>query len=235
MQRPDVQPDHADDDERQQVVQRIEAIERRIADRKAAPQPGDDRIADAGDRREQVGDHGRRPEAHLAPRQHVAHEAGGDHQEEQDHAEDPQHLARLLVGAVIHAARDMDIDGEEEERRAVGVDVAQEPAVIHVAHDAFDGIEGEIDIRRVMHRQHDAGDDLHAQHEGQDAAERPPIVQIARRRISDEGGINEAPDRQPLFEPLHEGALRLIGRVSAHSRTLCLTGFADPDFRVGYE
>jgi len=83
-----------------------------------------------------------------------------------------KHLARLLVGTVIHAARDMDIDGGEEERRAIGVNIAQQPAVIDVAHDAFDRIEGEIDVRRVMHRQHDAGHDLHAQHEAEDAAER---------------------------------------------------------------
>ncbi len=43
VQRPDVQHDDAGDDERQQVVQRIEAVERRIADGIAAPQPGDDR------------------------------------------------------------------------------------------------------------------------------------------------------------------------------------------------
>ena len=40
VQRPDVQHDHADDHERQQVVQRVEAVQRRIADRVAAPQPG---------------------------------------------------------------------------------------------------------------------------------------------------------------------------------------------------
>ena len=133
-----------------------------------------------------------------------------------------KHLARLLVGAVIHAAGDVGVNGGKEERSAVGMQVAQQPAVIDVAHDRFDGDEGEIDMRRVMHRQHDAGDDLHAQHEGQNAAERPPVVQVARGRISDEGRINQAHDRQPPLHPLHEWALRLIGRMSAHDRTLCL-------------
>ncbi len=220
VQRPDVQHDHADDHERQQVVQRVEAVERRIADRKAAPQPGDDRLADDRNGREQVGDDGRRPEAHLAPRQHVAHEAGHDHEQQQDHAEDPQHLARVLVGAVIHAAEHVDVGGEEEHRRAVGVDVAQQPAVVHVAHDVLDGVEGEVDMRRVVHREHDAGDDLHRQHEGEDAAEGPPVVQIARDRIDDEGGVDQPRDRQPRLHPFHEGVLRLVGRMSAHDRTL---------------
>jgi hypothetical protein len=37
-----------------------------------------------------------------------------------------------------------------------------------------------IGMRRVVHRQHDAGDDLRAEQERQDAAERPPVVQVAR-------------------------------------------------------
>src|ERR1700686_4549333 len=87
-------------------------------------------------------------------------------------------------------------------------------------------------MRRVMHRQHDAGDDLHAEHEGQNAAERPPVVQVARGRIGDEGGVDEAHDRQPPLEPLHEWALRLIGRMSAHNRTLCLIRLAGHPIRA---
>ena len=230
VQRPDVQHHHAGDHERQQVVQRVEAVERRIADRVAAPQPGDDGVADAGNGREQIGDHGRGPEAHLAPDQHVAHEAGRHHQQIDDDAEDPEHLARLLVGAVIQAAEHVDVDGEEEHRRAVGVQIAQQPAVIDVAHDRFDRLEGEVDMRRVVHRQHDAGDDLHAEHERQDAAEGPPVVQVARRRVGDERGMNQAADRQPLLEPLQRDWLRLVGRGS----TRCDRS-ADLNFGVGNE
>jgi len=97
VQRPDVQHDHAGDHERQQIVQREEPVQRRIADRIAAPQQGDDAVADIGNGGEQVGDDGGAPEAHLAPRQHIAHEAGRHHQEVDDDAEDPQDLARLLV------------------------------------------------------------------------------------------------------------------------------------------
>ena len=142
VQRHDMQRHHADDDERQQVVQREEAVERRVVDREAAPQPGHDRLADHRDGREQVGDDGGAPEAHLAPRQHVAHERGRHHQQQDDDAQDPQQLARRLVGAVVHAAEDVDVDGDEEERRAVHVQVAHQPALRHVAHDALDRVEG---------------------------------------------------------------------------------------------
>jgi hypothetical protein len=114
----------------------------------------------------------------------------------------------------------VDVDGEEEHRGAVGVQVAQQPTEVDVAHDRFDRLEGEIDMRRVVHRQHDAGDDLHPEHEREDAAEGPPIVQVARRRIGDERGMHQAADRQPLLEPLQNAIGRLVGRVSAHDQPI---------------
>ncbi len=39
-----------------------------------------------------------------------------------------------------------------------------------------------------MHRQHDAGDELDHQHQRQDAAEGPPVVEVlGRREIQDTG------------------------------------------------
>ena len=162
VQRPDVQHNHARDHERQQVMQREEAVQRRIADRIAAPQQRHDAVANIGHGREQVGDDGGAPEAHLAPRQHVPHEAGRHHQQIDDDTEDPEHLARLLIRPVIKAAEHVDVDGEEEHRRAGGMDVAEQPAEIDVADDQFDRSEGEIGMRRVVHRQDHAGQDLHA-------------------------------------------------------------------------
>ena len=46
--------------------------------------------------------------------------------------------------------------------------VAHQPAVLDIAHDPLDTVEGRVHVRRVMHRQHDAGDDLeHQGHSGQ--------------------------------------------------------------------
>src|SRR3546814_1856401 len=66
VQRQDVDDDHADDDERQQVVQREEAVQRRIVDREAAPQPRHDRLADQRNRGEQV-----RSEEHTSELQSI--------------------------------------------------------------------------------------------------------------------------------------------------------------------
>ncbi len=109
-----MQHDDACNHEWQQVVQREEAVERRIVDRKTTKQQFLYAGADKRNGREEPGDNGCTPEAHLAPWQNIAHEGCCHHQEEDDHTQNPQHFARLLVGAVIHAAENMDIDGNEE-------------------------------------------------------------------------------------------------------------------------
>ena len=144
----------------------------------------------------QVGDHGRAPEGHLPPGQHIAHEARGHHQQVDHNAENPEDFARGLVGAIIHAAENMDVDREEEHRRAVGVNIADQPAIIHIAHDVFNRVESHRRFRRIMHRQHNAGNDLHHQHQRQNAAESPEIIQVARHRIGHRRIMREANDRQ---------------------------------------
>ena len=158
VQRRDVQEHHPHQHERQQVVQREEPVERRVGDAEPAPQPGDDAVPHDREGREQVGDDGGAPVAHLAPGQHIAHERRRHHQQQDHHAEHPQQLARLLVGAVIEAAENVDVDDDEEHRRAVLVDVADQPPVVDVAHDVLDGVEGQLGVRLVVHRQQDAGE-----------------------------------------------------------------------------
>ena len=204
-----MQDDDADDQEGQQIVQREEALQGRLIDREAAPQPAHDLVAHKRNRGEEIGDHGCRPEAHLSPGQHIAHEGGRHHEEQNDEAEHPQHLARRLVRAVIEAAEDVDIDHEEEHRGAVRMQIAQEPAVIDVAHDALDGIEGKPGGRNIVHGENDAGQNLEHQGEAREGAEIPPVVQIARCRIGDQRAVEQRQDRQTLLEPAHSLALGL--------------------------
>ena len=216
VQRPDVQADDGGQHEGQQVVQREEAVERRVVDREAAPQPGGDRLAEERNGREQVGDDLGTPEAHLAPRQHVAHEGGGHHDEVDQHADHPQHFARRLVGTVVHAAEDVDVDGDEEHRCAVGMQVTQQPAGVHITHDVLDRGEGQRRLRRVVHHQHDAGDDLHHQHDGQDATEGPPVVQILRCWKIEGLALHQFHDGKARMHPLPESRRGLVIRGSAH-------------------
>ncbi len=110
----------------------------------------------------------------------------------------------------------MNINGEEEHRRAVRVHVAQEPTVIHVAHDVFDAVERAIARRNVVHREHDAGDDLDAQHDGEDRAERVPEIQVPGRRKGEHRIVREPHERQALIEPAAEGSLWDVSGLSGH-------------------
>ncbi|ENN87930.1 hypothetical protein RHSP_49335 [Rhizobium freirei PRF 81] len=216
MQRPDVQDHDTGDHEGQQVVQREEAVERRIVDGEAAEQEGLNPVADPWEGGEEAGDDGRPPEGHLAPGQNIAHEGGCHHQEVDDHAEDPEDFARRLVGTVVEAAGDVEIDCHEEEGRAVGMHVAQQPAMVDVADDLFDRVEGDRRIGRIMHGKHDAGQDLQDQHDGQHGAERVGIVQIARDRIGNETVIDHARQRKPRVDPFFEPCRWLVRRMTTH-------------------
>ena len=216
MQCPYVQDNNANQHEWQQIVQREEALQGGVVHRETAPQPCHNGFAEEWYGREQVGDDFRAPEAHLAPRQHIAHEAGCHHDKENRHAKHPQDFAGCLVGPVIHAARDVDIDCDEEERCANGMPLLQDVAVIHVAADVFDRIECHVDVRRVVHDQHDAGDDLRDHHDHQDTAERVPVVQVARHRVADKTVIHKPRQWQPVIDPFHHGISRIVSGVSAH-------------------
>ena len=207
VKRPDMQDDDARQHERQQIMQRKEAVEGRIVDREAAEQQLLDPVADQRDGGEEAGDDGGAPERHLPPGQHIAHERRRHHQQKVGAAENPQQFARRLVGAVIEAAADVDVDRDEEERSAVRMQVAQQPAGIHVAHDLVDRIEGQRRVGRIVHGQHDAGHDLRRQHHREDAAERIGVVQVARDRIDDELIMHHARQRQAGVEPASDPVL----------------------------
>src|SRR6202035_3843157 len=93
-------------------------------------------------------------------------------------------------------------------------------AVIDVAHDAFDRVEGHGGFWRVVHRQDDAGQDLYPEHQRKDGAEGPPVVQVARRRIGHERGMDETHNRQTPFNPLQGRIGRLEVGWSAHDAIL---------------
>ena len=146
VQRPDVQNDDARQHKRQQIVQREKPVQRHAGNRISAPQPFDDAGAKALtnriESREQVGDDGDAPEAHLAPRQRVTQERRCHHDQQDDDAEDPQHFARRLIRPVIETAENMNVNGDKEHRSADRVNVADQPAEVDVAADMLDRIEG---------------------------------------------------------------------------------------------
>ena len=74
----------------------------------------------------------------------------------------------------------MQINGEEKERRSVGMQVTQCPAAIHVSHDVLNARERHVGVRSVMHRENDARHNLEREAEGHDDAPDPHPIQILR-------------------------------------------------------
>ena len=145
---------------------------------------------------EQVDDHLRAPVGHLSPGQQIAEERLGHQAQVDQHAEQPEQLARLAIGAVQQAAEHVQIHDDEEHRRAGGVDVADQPAALHVAHDVLDRLERLVRVGLVVHRQEDAADDLDHQHEQRERAEVVPEVEVLRRVVLGDVLLPERGERE---------------------------------------
>ena len=204
-------------------MQREEAVQGRIGDAVVTADPLDQARSDDRHGAEEVHDDLRPPERHVAPGQHVAHEGLGHQREINDHAEQPQQFARGLVRAVQHRAEHVQVDDDEEGRGARGVQVAQEPAVGHLAHDVLDRVEGRQLAHLVVHGEEDAGDQLHHQDEQGQRAEEVPDVEVLRRVVAGQLIAHESVDRQALVEPAKEaGADRqAVVVVASHHAAPC--------------
>src|SRR3546814_10254275 len=66
-------------------------------------------------------------------------------------------------------------------------------------------------IGGIMHRQHDAGDDLDRQRNAGEDAEIPEVIEVTRHRIARADRVVDEPrKRQPLVDPAHDRVFRLI-------------------------
>ena len=183
-------------------MKREEAVEGWIIDRETTPEPSHDALADNRDRREQIGDHGSTPKAHLPPGKNIAHERCRHHQKEDDHTQHPKELSWRLVRAIIEAAENMDVDNNEEERCAIRMSIADQPAKIDVTHDMFDAGKGVIDMRGVVHCQNNAGQNLKDQSQACKRAKIPPIAQVLWAGIlAANHMVHGAEDRQAVLDP----------------------------------
>ena len=202
--------DEMQQDEQQQCqrqecdVQREEAVERGVGYAVVPSDPFHEPGADSRDRAEQVHDHLRAPERHVAPGQHVAHERLGHQRQVHEHAHQPQQLARRLVRPVQESPEHVQVDDDEERRCAGRVQIADQPAPIHFPHDEFDRIESGELPGLVEHGEEDAGEQLHHQHQQGERAEEVPDIEVLRGVIALQLAVDELLDRQPLVDPGHQ-------------------------------
>ena len=74
----------------------------------------------------------------------------------------------------------MQSDRDKEQTRTVGVGMAEDVPGVDLAQNVFNGHSGTNHVRRVVHRQNDAGHDLNVQTDAAKATESPKDVQVTR-------------------------------------------------------
>ena len=74
-------------------------------------------------------------------------------------------------------------------------------------------LKASVGVRRVVHRQHDAGDDHDDQDDPGERAEIPPVVQVARCRIGGEFVLEERDERQPVVDPADRAGCSALARA----------------------
>jgi hypothetical protein len=110
----------------------------------------------------------------------------------------------------------MNEGGEEEHGCPDRMGIAQQPAPVHVAHYLLDGVERTVHGRLVVHREHDAGHDLDGQHEAQNCAKRPQIVDVPRHREDPELVVHQPRDGQTCVDPAPNAGRRRVSRFVRH-------------------
>src|ERR1700691_1094281 len=116
--------------------------------------------------------------------------------------------------------------------------IADQPAVLHLAHDEFDRVERGRGPDFVEHGQEDAGDQLQYQCHQRQRAEEVPEVEVLRRVVLGQLRTPEYVDRQALIDPAPEptadsGALAsLAGGFVRHQAAPLLAASSTPMIRV---
>ena len=163
---------HQRHDDDMQAVKAAQRGSLRPSRRAARPAPGCPRRDAASDVRANGGG----PISALVPGQQVTGEPEDQGQDEQQHAADPVQFARLLVGAHDENARHM---GDAHHDHAVGrpvMDHADGRPKTDLVFDEQDAVIGFSRGGLVVEGQHDAGDALHHEQEGRDAAQAVPPI-----------------------------------------------------------
>src|SRR5690606_3096555 len=196
------------DDRQCHDVQGKEAVEGGTGDQVVTTHPHQQVFADDGNCPHQRHDHVGTPVGHLAPGQYVAHEALDDQHQVDGHAEYPDQLTWLLVGTVHQPAEHVQVDDDEEGRGPGGVQIAQQPAPFHVAHDVLDRGEGAFGAVGVVHGQPDTGQQLHDQNDQGQNTKEIPEVEVLGSVVLAHVPFPRGDDRQTVVGPVSQAGQR---------------------------
>ncbi len=211
------------DQERHQEVKGEEPVQGGIGDHIIAPDPYRQVFTDAGNRREQIDDDLGPPIGHLPPGQEITEKGRSHHRQIKEHADDPQQFPRLAVRAVEQGAEHMQINENEKGGSAGGMQVTQEPAPIHIAHDIRDRGEGIIRRWLIVHGQPKPGDDLQHQHQDRQGTHVVPEIKILRRIIFGQVFLPDLREGEALVDPTEESGTLCTHQTAPPSSPIRMT------------
>src|SRR6516164_3484052 len=113
----------------------------------------------------------------------------------------------------------MNVDDGEKHRPAVRMNIADEPTIVDVAHEALDGIEGKVGARCVLRGQYDPRGDHDYEHDPGQRTVVPPVAEVARGRVFVELVVKELDERQPVIDPADDPGCG-TGAVVGHGALL---------------
>ena len=211
---PDVHGQHQDQEHREHGdVQRVEAQQRVLADLGATDQQVLQLAADQRDVVHEIRADRDRPVRQLVPGQQVAGEREREREQQQHHADHPVELARLLVGAGVEHAHEMQRDDEHHEVRRPAVHVPDQLPEAHAGLQVLHVAVRRADRRRVHEHQVDAGDEQDAEEHRRDEAE-PERVAHAQHALRDLDRVHVQEDVAERLE--RATAWRVELRVTEH-------------------
>src|SRR5262249_47501597 len=182
---------------------------------------------EVADHRNGAGDAGadfRREERELVPRQEIPAEAESEHQEQQQHPAHPGELSRLAVRLQEKDAEEMRERERDQQVRGPAVDVANQPAELHLRDDELDALVRFGGARQIVEQEQDAGEDLDAEQKQRHPAEVvPDLLRVNRDALLGD----EVPDLgeiEPLVDPVDHAHVRdtTISASSPSPRTLTM-------------
>jgi hypothetical protein len=194
---------------KQEHVDRVEARERVRADLRPAAQQVREERADDRARAVDVDADDGRPVRGLIPWEEVAREALGHAEREQQHTDEPAQLTGVLVRAEEEHAAHVQEHQDDEDARAPAVHAAHEPAPCDVVRDVLDRLPGLVRVGDVVHRQDDAGDQLHEERRQRRGAERLQPREVGRH-LAEQEVLDAADEAGALLEPVDRREQHLL-------------------------
>src|SRR5690606_24337554 len=200
-----------------------EAVQCDTGQQIVAADPFHQRLTDIRNGTEQGDDYLCPPIGHLPPGQQVAHEAFSHQCQIDKHTEDPHEFAGSTVGTVHHAAEHMEIDNSKERGSTGRVKIANQPAILDIAHDVqLDRGKGAFAGGVIHHGQPDTCQQLDYQYQHGQRAKEIPEVEVLRSIIFAHVIFEHLGRRESGINPAHQ-ALKHAHQAASPSSPILIS------------